>query len=76
MSWRRPRADDFRIGRAAAAALHTFKRGGVAQRRAALLCDLGDALSLTRPRLWSARSRRAYAGAIRRLDGGAAGTAT
>jgi hypothetical protein len=48
----------------------------VAQRRAALLCDLGDALSLTRPLRWSARARRAYEGAIRRLDGGAAGTAT
>ena len=38
------------------------------QRRAAILCQVGDALALTRPRGWADRSRRAYLGAIRRLD--------
>jgi hypothetical protein len=68
MSWWRPAVDDFRIGHAARVAFHAFKCGGRMQRRAAILCQVGDALALTRPRGWADRSRRAYLGAIRRLD--------
>ena len=71
MSWWRPAADDFRIGHAATVAFDAFKNGGRMQRRAAILCQVGDALALTRPRGWADRSRRAYLGAIRRLDRGA-----
>jgi hypothetical protein len=71
MSWWPPAADDFRLGLAATVAFDAFKSCGRAQRQAAILCQVGDALMFTRPRGWADRSRRAYLGAIRRLDRGA-----
>ena len=68
MSWWRSPAEDFRIAHAAAVAVHAFKNGRRVQRRAAILCQVGDALALTRPPGWAERSRRACLGAIRRLD--------
>ena len=75
MSWWRLPADDLGISRAAASALHTFKNRGPVLRRAAMLCALGDALTLQRPPRWAVRARRAYEGAQRRLDDGAGGAA-
>jgi hypothetical protein len=56
------------IGPAARAAIDLRRRRGHALRRAAALCDLGDALSTARPRGWRRRALRAYDGAGRRLD--------
>ena len=68
MSWWRSPADDFRVGHAATVAVQAFKNGRTASAGPAILCQVGDALALTRPPGWADRSRRAYLGAIRRLD--------
>ncbi len=68
MSWLFPRLS---IEPAAREAMDLFRARGRALRRAAALCDLGDALSTSRPRGWRLRALRAYDGAARRVDGGA-----
>lgn len=72
MNWASLRRADLRIASAAREALRAVAHRGPARRRAAVLCELGDQLSRVRPRDWAHRARRAYQGAIRRLDDGAA----
>jgi hypothetical protein len=67
--------DAIRIVDVATDALSTFRIRGSALRRASLLCDLADALSLSRPRQWRDRARRAYQDAVRRLRAPPAGEA-
>lgn len=71
MNWHRLRRVDLHLMDASREALGALRSRRPMQRRAALLCDLGDALSRKRPRDWKRRARRAYLGAIRRLDVGA-----
>lgn len=49
-------------------ALRFEREHGAALRRGALLRELGDSLVVLRPRSWTERSRRAYAGAARVLS--------